>query len=192
MTVNLKQLFGNWDDGYALDKHIKKSTYAGENQWGRATFNNIRSDAGEAVYQLKYNHDDTQAARIAKAIATYILPKFPEIDLIVPMPASTTRAVQPVDRIVEELSKHTKIQWVNDLLNKTRTEQKLKDLGSKTEKQAVLEGTITLNDTLDDDNWTVLVVDDLFDSGASMEAVTVVLRGYSKISGIYVASATWK
>ncbi|WP_456024069.1 hypothetical protein [Pseudomonas protegens] len=40
--------------------------------------------------------------------------------------------------------------------------------------------------------WNVLVVDDLFDSGASMDAACAVLRKYLKVGKIYVAALTWK
>jgi hypoxanthine phosphoribosyltransferase len=37
-----------------------------------------------------------------------------------------------------------------------------------------------------------LVLDDLFDSGASMEAACTVLRTYAKIDKIFIAAFTWK
>lgn len=44
--------------------------------------------------------------------------------------------------------------------------------------------TISKNDAL--------VLDDLFDSGASMKAACSVLRTYAKIDKIFVAALTWK
>ena len=69
----------------------------------------------------------------------------------------------------------------------------LKNLGSKDEKVAALAGRFTIKDTITNEGcWNALVVDDLFDSGASMEAVCAALRTYKKINEIYVATLTWK
>ncbi|WP_454743956.1 hypothetical protein [Cupriavidus necator] len=53
MKTNLKQIFGNWDLGYALDKHTLRSTYIGDNEYGHPQFNTERSEPGEALFQLK-------------------------------------------------------------------------------------------------------------------------------------------
>jgi hypothetical protein len=42
---------------------------------------------------------------LAAEIKASLLPMFKNVDLIVPMPASTTRARQPVDEIAKELSR---------------------------------------------------------------------------------------
>lgn len=41
-------------------------------------------------------------------------------------------------------------------------------------------------------SWNVLVVDDLFHTGATMDAVCSLLAQYDKISGVYVAALTWR
>jgi predicted amidophosphoribosyltransferase len=40
--------------------------------------------------------------------------------------------------------------------------------------------------------WNVLLVDDLFHTGASMEAACNALRAYPKVGKIYVAALTWR
>lgn len=35
MNGCLKQIVGNWDQGFAMDKHTASSTYAGDNEYGR-------------------------------------------------------------------------------------------------------------------------------------------------------------
>ena len=54
MNVNVKEISGVWDKGFSLDKHKISSTYTGDNEYGHATFNTLRTDIGEALYQLKY------------------------------------------------------------------------------------------------------------------------------------------
>lgn len=37
MAVNLRKIEGNWDLGYALDKHMLSSTFTGHNEYGHPT-----------------------------------------------------------------------------------------------------------------------------------------------------------
>ena len=49
-----------------------------------------------------------------------------------------------------------------------------------------------INDQLGEGLYDVLIVDDLYDTGSSLEAATNVLRQYSKIRNIYVSTVTRK
>jgi len=63
----------------------------------------------------------------------------------------------------------------------------------KVTKFAAIGDSFSVNDEITTDGrWNVLVVDDLFDSGASMDAACAVLRKYPKVGKIYVAALTWK
>jgi hypothetical protein len=76
MIVHVRPIQGNWDAGFALDKHIISSEFLGNNEAGYPQFNTTRTEVGESVYQLKYRQDWSQAARLANQIALSILPKF--------------------------------------------------------------------------------------------------------------------
>ncbi|WP_037081793.1 ComF family protein [Rhizobium sp. CF122] len=195
MNVTIKSLSGPWDRGYALDKHKIKSTFAGYNEYGYKTFNTVRTEAGEAVFRLKYRSDWTQAGLLAAAVYEHIVPHFPQLGLVIPMPASQARPRQPVDAVAEELAKLMKVNSFSGIIVKapSTTGKKLKDLGTKHEKAAELAGRFSIKDVISGQGkWNALLVDDLFDSGASMEAATNALKTYSKINGVYVAALTWK
>ncbi len=195
MDVHIKQLSGGWDDGYALDKHMSSSTFLGHNEQGHPQFDNKRTEVGEAVYQLKYRSGWTHSAALAQAVATHIIPRFPAIGLIVPMPASQARTRQPVDEVANDLGKLTGLPVFGNIIVKAPSTSgaTLKNLATREEKDAELAGRLSINDAIQaTGNWNALLLDDLFDSGASMHAATNVLRSYSKISGIYVAALTWK
>ncbi len=192
MQVNLRQLYGRFNTGYALDKHSLRSTPIGENEQGHMQYDTVRTDAGEAVFQLKYRDGHTQAQGLAEAVATHIVPLLPRFGLIVPMPASNWRAVQPVTLVATKLGKQID-KPVIQLLSKAPGGAKLKNLTSREEKDAALVGAISLNKIITPNGrWNALLIDDLHHSGASIDAACDVLRTYEKIANIFVATLTWR
>lgn len=196
MDVNLREICGNWDQGYVLDKHTLSSEYIGENEYGHPQFDTKRSEVGEALFKLKYRGDKSQAAPLAAQVAKSIVPKFEKVSLIVPMPASNARAWQPVNEVANELGKLIDVPVFDDIVVKVASDagaKQLKDMASKDEKDAALEGKFTINDGISNNGkWNALLLDDLFDTGASMEAVAANLATYQKIGKIFVAALTWK
>jgi len=193
MNTNLKQIFGNWNDGWALDKHSLSSTYKGDDEYGRPQFDTIRTEVGEATYQLKYKNQRANATPLAQAIADHIYPKLPRIGFIVPMPASTQRSFQPVNEVARILGKIIKVPVFENILLKNPTDKKLKDLHSKEEKLEAIGNSIHIHDAITSQGkWNVLVIDDLFHTGASMEKACSALQTYSKVAGIYVVTLTWR
>jgi predicted amidophosphoribosyltransferase len=193
MKVSLKKFEGPWDQGWVLDKHIISSTYLGENEFGHPVFDTVRTEVGEATFQLKYRQDWDQIKPLAEGIAQHIFPKFKDVGFIVPMPASKIRNRQPVAEIAEALGKIVEVPVFTKLLLKANTGKLLKDLHTKEEKVEAIGDSFSVNDEIGTEGaWNVLIVDDLFDTGASMEAACRVLREYPKVEKIYVAALTWK
>lgn len=196
MKNNILPIKGNWDAGYVLDKHTLSSTYIGDNEYGHPQFDTTRSEVGEALYQLKYRGDFKQADPLAAEIQRYLVPKFGPVGLIVPMPATNPRPRQPVTEIAKALANRLRVTAFDDLLVKAPAvagAPALKDIGGKDAKVEALKGRFVIRDAIaGQGRWNVLLVDDLFDSGASMEAACATLRTYHKIDKIFVAALTWK
>ena len=196
MKVSIKKIEGNWDAGYALDKHMLKSVFIGHNEYGHAQFDNTRTEVGEAVYQLKYRQDWAQVEPLARQIADSIVPLLGQIGVVIPVPASKVRARQPVYEVATSLAKRIGVESFEGVVIKTAADASstpLKDLATKQEKMESLKGRFEIKDAIPSQGpWNALVVDDLYDTGASMEAVCSALRTYRKIKGIYVAALTWK
>ncbi len=65
----------------------------------------------------------------------------------------------------------------------------MKDTFITEDKIKMLTKSFHLNDCIVNDGvWDVLVIDDLFSSGASLSAATQVLRCYGKVGKIFVAA----
>lgn len=193
MEVNIKEIVGSWNLGYSLDKHTLHSTPIGHNQWGHMQFDTVRPDAGEALYQLKYRNDFSQAPIIAEQMHISLGNAFSTANLVVPMPPSKNRVRQPVTEIARELSQLMGIPCYEELLIKTKNTTSMKDISSIDEKISTLIDAFSINDLLANGYvYDVLLVDDLYDTGSSLEAATQTLRQYAKIRNIYVATVTRK
>lgn len=192
MDVNIKQIDGMWTLGYSLDKHTLSSTPTGYNEYGHMQFDTTRPEAGEALFQLKYRSDYSQVGAIANQLNTSFGQVFSSASLVIPMPASRTRNRQPVTEIATEYARLRGIPCREDLLVKTGTTVPMKDIESRDEKVSTLVGAFTVYDVLPSGKYDVLIIDDLFDTGSSLEAATTVLKSYPKIGNVYVATVTRK
>lgn len=155
-------------------------------------FDTVRPEAGEALFQLKYRSDYSQVSIIANQLHASFGDAFSTAGLVVPMPASTARNRQPVTEIAREYAQLAGIPCYENLLVKTGSTAPMKDLGTREEKVSALINAFTVYDVLPEGQYDVLIIDDLFDTGSSLEAATTVLRSYSKVRNIYVATVTRK
>ena len=193
MKNSIRKIEGNWDLGYVLDKHVLSSSYIGDNAQGHPQFDTTRTEVGEALYQLKYKRDWNQVPLLASEMATHLYPLFKDVQLLIPMPASNPRARQPVTELTGALAKIVQVPVFDNLLKKKHNGKQLKDLTGKAEKMEALQNTFSIDDTIaGDGKWNVLIVDDLFHTGASMEAACSILRTYPKVLKIFVAALTWR
>lgn len=179
-----------------LDKHTRSSSFLGYDEHGHPRFETKRSEVGEALYQLKYRGDFEKAQPLAKEIAAHIAPQFTDVGFIVPMPPSRERARQPVTEIARSLSEILKVPMFDNILVRLPLDpgaKPAKDLVGKEAKVAAMQGRFGLQQKITNEGrWNVLLVDDLYDTGASMEVAAAKLREYNKVGNVYVAALTWK
>lgn len=196
MKTELLKIIGNWDLGYALDKHTLSSVYTGDDEYGHPKFDTTRTEVGEATFRLKYRQDWTCVEPLAAQLAQSVVPLFKDVGFIVPMPPSRVRARQPVLEVANALGKIIGVPVFENIVVKVEPAEgavPLKDLVGKDAKAAALVGRFKLNHAIGTSGkWNALLVDDLFDTGASLEAACTVLRQYEKVSSVYVATLTWK
>lgn len=196
MEVQVRKIEGSWDLGYVMHKHTLSSVHLGLDEWGHDRFDTTRSEPGEALFQLKYRSDWSKVDPLAQQIKETLLPLFGTIGMIIPMPASTVRAKQPVNELANSLGKLTDVPVFDSMIVKSPAPVgsiPLKNINGRADRDAALAGRFSINDVITNEGrWNALLLDDLFDTGATMNSVCQTLRTYRKINYIYAAAITWK
>ncbi|NOT80266.1 MAG: ComF family protein [Bacteriovoracaceae bacterium] len=190
MNVNVTKIDGPWDLGFVLDRQIIKSTFLGYDNNGNPQFDTERTEVGEALFQLKYRSDLSFAESLANVLVTELGSIFSSTDIVIPMPASKERAVQPVFELAKKVASKMGKTYREDLLVKASSTPQMKDLKEVEEKRSSLKNALKCNDVLSDETFNVLIVDDIFSSGSSLEVACEVLKKYKKVNQVFVAVLT--
>lgn len=170
-----RKISGAWAEGYVLDLHSTGSTYLGDNQFGYPDFKTHRTEVGELLYRLKYGSNHKVIGELTDAAESFIRSWKIKITVIVPVPPTRTqRAVQPVTRLAEELGKRLGIPVAKDAIRKLKKFSELKNVYDVNERRRLLEGAFEV-DASKIKKQKVLLLDDLYRSGATMNAITEVL-----------------
>lgn len=159
-----QKLRGPWECGWALGFH---SGFAGS-EWSR-------SPAGELAYRLKYRQD-TSALEDLVCEAIRLLEAHPELsraDAIVPAPPTAHRDFDHVDAFAREFATRLGLD-VLDALTKARSTAPQKAFRTLAQKKHNVSGAYAADRSVA--GRRILVVDDLYDSGATLEEITLCLR----------------
>ncbi len=159
-----RPLTGPWLAGWALDFH---SRYDGDVV--------SRSLIGDLVFRYKYNGERQLAQELARhwADLLHAHTELPPCTAIVPVPPSQQRASDPMAVLAHALATELKIPaWMNVLI-KTRVTRPQKEMTSLAQKRANVAGAFVLR--ADVRGKRVILIDDLYDSGATLEEAAKVL-----------------
>lgn len=188
MYIHPIRLTGVWTDGAALDKHTLSSTYIGQDENGHDRYDNTYSEVGSLVKRLKYRQEYSVVDELA-CVASYFIKEIWKIhvDLIVPVPPTKIRNVQPVFLIVKKIGEYLNIPVCTDFFTKHSTTES-KSLTAE-EKRQLLGVKIKRNKILTYKE-NVLIIDDLFDSGATLTAVCNEFKKDPNLNNVYVLTMT--
>lgn len=188
VAINPQKIEGRWRSGYALDLHTTSSTPVGHNESGHMRFDTVRPPIAELLYQLKYQHNQAAAQEIIDAAAGFLHPYKNKFDLIIPVPASTIRSIQPVAVLAYGIGAAIGLQ-VKECVVPTRATTQLKGVTDPAKRRELLDGLYAV-DPIDTVNKNVLLFDDLFRSGSTMNAITEVLYGQGRAGSVCALTIT--
>jgi competence protein ComFC len=187
-SFNARPITGKWRSGYALDLHTLSSTHIGVDEQGHDRFDNTYSDLGLLLYRLKYKHDQAAAGEIIAAAVSFVKSKKTNFDLIIPVPASTQRAVQPVQLLAEGIGAALGLPVIS-CVTITRSASQLKGITDPEKRKEALDGLHAV-DARHTHGKNVLLFDDLFRSGSTMNAITDDLLQQGRAANVYALTIT--
>lgn len=190
VDIHPEIIIGEWAKGFALDRHIVSSIYLGEDEYGHPRFDSKRSDLGELLYKLKYQSDRSALPIIVKTASKFIAEKRLPIDLIVSVPPSKIRgSFQPVLEIVKGIASMLHVSLCTDCLIKIKDTQELKNAFDFDERIKLLKDAFDVNEPKLNGK-KVLLFDDLYQSGATINTIAKILYKKGKVGGVYVVALT--
>ncbi len=160
-----RQLLGPWEVGWSLELYSYRL--------GRTR---RLSELGRLVRKYKYRGRIDLADRLVGRILAFMEqhPDLKAIDGIIPVPPSTERLYDPVSLLGQVLARRLGVPLLSGALRKTRTTARQKDMHSRSQKRTNISGAFVVCG--DVRGKSLLVLDDLYDSGETLREVTRVLK----------------
>lgn len=179
-------LNGNWKAGWALDLHTV-SSHMHNNQ-----YDTERTAIGEALFQLKYRNDSSQVPFLVNQLVKFLKTRLvtPYIDVILPTPSSKYRDYQPVYDITSHVARELNKPFDLDFIHKIRETPELKSVQDSNERRRILEGTFSVRNPYQYKGQKILIIDDLFRSGSTLNEITSLLYNQANVQNVYVVTLT--
>lgn len=181
------KLEGNWKIGWAIDLHTISSV-----KNANGSFDNTYTDIGLALNQLKYHHNIQKLNYLGARLTTFMNTRMvtPYLDVIIPVPPSNQRDIQPVYEISLLLGQAINKKVDFNFVLKNRNTSQLKAMSDPQERERELSGVFSLSNPTLYKGKKVLLVDDLYRSGSTLKEITRVLYEQGQVSNVYVVTLT--
>jgi competence protein ComFC len=186
VKINPMKLSGPWVAGFVLDYHSVSATPTGDPYH---PFDIKRTDLGELVYRLKYGGDRSVLGDIVDTVQDFVSKWKPGASCVVPAPPSLKRNSQPVVEVARELAARLKLEFCEDAVHKVRETPSMKNVPDWFERQKVLAEAIQSGKN-DIRGKSVLLFDDLVQSGSTLGRVTEVLQKDGGATAVYALALT--
>lgn len=151
------------------------------------------TEIGELEYQAKFNYDEDSENKLIDICKEWIneLPFYKYADYICAMPNSNQTEESLPKRIVNSLVDY-KFSDISDKVFWMSKTRKVKDAKDVKEKLEILEESVlTIAEDLDIKGKTIILFDDLYMSGLSMQYVAMKLKeaGASRVLGLSIVKS---
>jgi predicted amidophosphoribosyltransferase len=167
-ALHPRKLTGNWDAGFAVD-------FTGRFTGGHYQ----RTTAGELLYQFKYRHDPQPATELGELLCRVVQqsPPLSTAEVIVIVPPTQARAdFEPVARLAQELGRRTGLPVEPEAIVRARATKHQKEMTNRAQKLTNVRGAFRVGNKAVIAGKRVLLLDDFYDSGATLTEATRVLR----------------
>ncbi|WP_086289407.1 ComF family protein [Campylobacter devanensis] len=185
-------LRGNWKCGWALDLHTSSSKPLGDGH-----YDNIRTEIGQMLYDLKYNNSISNQDKIqlvedlAFAAANFLKNNIlvtPYIWVIVPTPSSKDRELQPVYLLADKIAYLLNRRIDGEYIKKIKNTNELKSIEILEERKKILDGAFICDKRYK--GRKILLIDDLYRSGATLNEIAKTLYTQGEVDNVYVLCFT--
>ncbi|MCK4384976.1 MAG: ComF family protein [candidate division Zixibacteria bacterium] len=167
-SLNVIPLLGNFDSGFALGQYSEPVGAHREN-----------TQVGMLLHRFKYQFDQSAGVMLVDLAVELIkgrnLLKSSDFMVTVP-PSFTSRPFDPISFLAEEISERTGIRWEKDVIKRTRITKLQKRILDKAGKEENVISTFRLNNHPVIFGKKILLLDDLYDSGATINQISQILR----------------
>lgn len=184
---NIQNLKGKWKVGWALDLHTISSTPIDDTH-----FDTVYTEIGELLNHLKYHQKKENIQLLADIVVDFLKTRLvtPYLSAIIPIPPSdTTRTFQPVYEIAKVVGEKLKLKVDYDYLLKIRPTSQLKSIDDPEERRKILADVFQIKDQRYSGK-KVLLFDDLYRSGETMNVATQVLIDSGHVNNVYIFAIT--
>ncbi len=190
VPINPSKLTEPWDEGYCLDLHTIESVFLGYNEFGHPEFSTTRSPVGDLLYRLKYQHDASALEPLVETVVAFLTSWNLSLQEIVPVPPSNpTRKSQPVLEVAGGVSARLHVPLCHDCISKVKKTGELKNIFDFQQRAAILDGAFDV-DVPKTAGKRILLFDDLYRSGATMNTIARLLRGKGSAVAVYALTLT--
>ena len=182
-------LQGNWAFVFAFDLHTAYSNHLGVDENWNDRFENIYTAMGYLIHSFKYKNNRSALPEIIKLLDKIEWPT--KIDSIIPIPPTdNTRTFQPVTEIAIALGQSIGVTVLTDILVKMPGGRPLKNISDPQERENTLRETIAVTDDPIIHDKSILLIDDLYRSGATLRISTDLLMKVAKVRVVSVLTMT--
>ena len=171
VAIHPESISGPWVEGFVLDKHVISSTpigYLGEHM----QFDTVRTVLGELVYRFKNKSGPVDD--IVQTASNFAVTRWPQrIGCVMSVPPSAHRSSQPGAVLAKGIAAALGVPVLDNVVEKVKATQQMKNVPVN-EREALLAEAINTG-TASAAGVSVLIVDDLWETGTTMRRVATLV-----------------